>query len=140
MGRLRRLKKKKNNLRNLYDNNYSDGDWGMVLRSNGTGFEWVATSTLGITGGSGTFDGLTDTNVSSLSWGHMLIWDGNDWVNKATSTLGLGGGSGSGTVGFGALGSLAFYNGAGTTATGTDISELFWDNSNNRLGIGSSSP
>ncbi|QQR82387.1 tail fiber domain-containing protein [Candidatus Campbellbacteria bacterium] len=36
----------------LYDNNASRGSSGMVLRSTGTGLQWVATSTLGISSGS----------------------------------------------------------------------------------------
>src|SRR5690606_8629918 len=37
----------------LFDNTNSAGSAGMVLQSTGTSFAWVATSTLGITGGSG---------------------------------------------------------------------------------------
>ncbi len=36
----------------LYDNTYSAGSSGMVLQSTGTGLSWVATSSLGISGGS----------------------------------------------------------------------------------------
>ena len=38
------------------------------------------------------------------------------------------------------VGSLAIYEAAGTTATGSLISQLVWDNTNGRLGIGTSSP
>ena len=37
----------------LYDSNYSTGTAGMILQSTGSGFEWVATSTLGLGGGGG---------------------------------------------------------------------------------------
>lgn len=53
----------------LFDNNYSSGSNGMVLQSTGSGFQWVATSTLGFTGGGsslftdgGTLTYLTATN------------------------------------------------------------------------------
>lgn len=42
----------------LYDSGASLGSNGMVLLSTGTGIDWVATSTLGITGGAGSADSL----------------------------------------------------------------------------------
>ena len=48
----------------LYDNDNSAGTNGMVLQSNGSGFQWVATSSLGISGGgadAGTLDTLDST-------------------------------------------------------------------------------
>tara|TARA_B100000508_G_scaffold138819_1_gene135648 strand:+ start:2159 stop:4522 length:2364 start_codon:yes stop_codon:yes gene_type:complete len=51
----------------LYDNNYSAGTNGMVLQSTGSGFQWVATSTLGFTGGSSLFtDAGATTYLTNL--------------------------------------------------------------------------
>jgi len=52
----------------------------------------------------------------------------------------IGSGSGSGGANYGAAGSLTYYETAGTTATGTTDALLFWDNTNTRLGIGTSTP
>jgi len=52
----------------LYDNSNNAGTNGMVLKSTGTGFTWVATSTLGISGGSSLFtDGGSATYLTSLT-------------------------------------------------------------------------
>jgi hypothetical protein len=50
----------------------------------------------------------------------------------------IGGGSGSGTVNAGLTGRLAFYNADGTTIDDTDF--LFWDDTNNYFGVGSTTP
>jgi len=47
-------------------------------------------------------------------------------------------GAGSGTINYGAASSLAFYSVSGTTATGTTNALLSWDDTNARLGVGTS--
>ncbi len=52
----------------LVDNASSTGSNGMVLQSTGSGFNWVATSTLGISGGASLFtDGGANTYLTSLT-------------------------------------------------------------------------
>ncbi|MDB9944412.1 tail fiber domain-containing protein [bacterium] len=70
------------------------GTSGQVLIVSGGLPTWVATSSLGITGGSGatTLAGLTDTNTAGAASGTILMFDGSDWVDRATSSLGITGG------------------------------------------------
>lgn len=69
----------------LYDNANSAGTNGMVLQSTGTGFQWVATSTLGLgSGGSGTFIGLSDT-PSSLSADRIMFANSGGTALTSTS-------------------------------------------------------
>ena len=87
----------------LTDVNGSVGESGYILQSTGTGTTWVATSTLGFTGGGGgtPSDGsVSSSTLAALNWANGYILQasstassGFDWV--ATSTLGI---SGSGTV------------------------------------------
>jgi hypothetical protein len=85
----------------LYDNNNSAGLAGSVLQSTGSGVAWVATSTLGITGGGGgvtSIEDLSDVAAMTEASGDLLSWNGTAWVNVATSSLGIAGsldGSGS---------------------------------------------
>jgi hypothetical protein len=73
----------------------SAGTSGMVLQSTGTSTRWVATSTLGITGGGGSsaLSGLSDVSLSGLATGQLLSYNGSVWNNVATSSLGLGNGT-----------------------------------------------
>lgn len=76
----------------FYDSSSSKGVDGYILQSTGTGTEWVATSSLGITGGGGGASAIEDlTDVSSMteSYGDLLYWNGTSWGNIATSSLGL---------------------------------------------------
>jgi len=84
----------------LYDNTYSAGTNGMVLQTTGTGFKWVATSTLGITGsvdsmvypGAGipiSTGSAWDTSTSALSI--LYGGTGSSTAAGARSNLGLGG-------------------------------------------------
>ncbi len=105
----------------LYDNSNSAGTNGMVLQSTGSGFAWVATSTLGL-GGSNPFGASIDESELNITGsptdGYLLqasstAVGGFTWV--ATSTLGISGGAG---------GSL-FTDGSTTTyltATGDNLS------------------
>lgn len=71
----------------LYDSTNSAGTAGYVLQSTGTGLAWVATSTLGITGGGGgsffTDDGalLRSTNGEGIQVSHIVS------TSTATSTF-----------------------------------------------------
>ena len=84
------------------DSTTSPGESGYVLQSTGSATKWVATSTLGFTGGSGTpsAGSVASSTLNAANWqnGYVLqasttASGGFDWV--ATSTLGI---SGSGTV------------------------------------------
>ncbi|MCP4583169.1 MAG: formylglycine-generating enzyme family protein, partial [candidate division Zixibacteria bacterium] len=83
-----------------------------------------------------------DTLSDDVTWtlpssdgtsGYALTTDGSGQLSWSDA------GSG-GSLNYGATGSLAFYASPGSTATGTDISKLFWNNTNSRLGIGTSAP
>ncbi|MFA5166439.1 MAG: tail fiber domain-containing protein [Candidatus Paceibacterota bacterium] len=72
----------------FYDNFSTSGANGMVLQTTGSGFKWVATSTLGLGGGSGTPAGVdgsiqykSDTNFAGES---SLFWD------STSKRLGIG--------------------------------------------------
>jgi hypothetical protein len=78
----------------LYDSANSAGTAGMVLQTSGTGYNWVATSTLGITGGSGVSGGTNGyvarfTSATALSTGLFLDNGTVAGVNatNATTTL-----------------------------------------------------
>jgi hypothetical protein len=74
------------------DSSNASGTAGMVLQSTGAGTQWVATSSLGISGVT-TLAGLSDTNISGPADGELLSYISGEWVNVATSTLGLGNGT-----------------------------------------------
>jgi len=85
--------------------------------------------------GSTTFNGVTYTwPAADGTAGQALITNNNGTVSWSTISGGSGGAN------YGAAGSLAFYSSSGTTATGTAASLIYWDNTNGRLGIGTSSP
>ena len=72
----------------LYDSTNSSGTLGMVLQSTATGTQWVATSSLGISGGS---------SLPSGTDGQILVNIGGTWVatsgvyiNSSTGYAGLG--------------------------------------------------
>lgn len=76
----------------LLDGSGSAGTSGYVLQSTGSGVVWVATSSLGISGGSGSttvISDLTDVDTSGASIGNVLVFNGSVWVDQATSTLGI---------------------------------------------------
>ncbi|MFA4833576.1 MAG: hypothetical protein WC619_01865 [Patescibacteria group bacterium] len=78
-----------------------------------------------------------DVKAGTLTNAKYCTWDS---ANSQMVCNSDGGGSGSGTVNYGEAGSLAYYSSAGTTATGTPVAKLKWDNTNGRLGIGTSTP
>ncbi|MCK5211585.1 hypothetical protein KAJ89_02690, partial [Candidatus Parcubacteria bacterium] len=63
-----------------------------------------------------------------------------EYKNSGGSWAGIGSGSGDGTLNWGGEGSLTYYAADGTTATGTTGALLTWDNTNTRLGIGTTTP
>ena len=74
----------------FFDENYSAGTNGMVLTSTGTGTEWVATSSLGISGGSVGADSLNFTDFSdtmSLDASTSIALDGSETltINSTSS-------------------------------------------------------
>ena len=78
----------------------SAGTLGMVLQTTGTTTQWVATSTLGITGGVSTFLALTDTpssytanRIMFTNSGATALTDSADFTYDGTN-LGLGGTNG----------------------------------------------
>ena len=66
-------------------------------------------------------------NISSPSNGQVLKYNGTSWVNDSDA----------GITGSGSAGQVAYFTGA-TTQGGSN--NLFWDATNNRLGIGNSTP
>ena len=124
----------------LRDGLNASGTQGMVLQSTGTSTRWVATSTLGITGGGGatTFLALTDT-ISSFTANRILYTSGSAVVDSANFTydgtdLGLGADNGIAINGtrvltasttannyvFGRLAGLDFTSGAANVLIGTE--------------------
>ena len=65
--------------------------------------------------------------ISSPSNGQVLKYNGTSWVNDSDS----------GITGSGSAGQVAYFTGA-TTQAGSN--NLFWDNTNGRLGIGTNTP
>ena len=124
----------------LVDNASSTGSNGMVLQSTGTGFNWVATSSLGI-GGGGSGDFLADGSVAMT-----------DTLFLAQGTLGTGGISFDGDADTGiqrnASGVIAIRNDNTTSAFFSASDILFYDttfgiSSNGQFfskGLGASTP
>lgn len=75
------------NLTGALRTNGNSGTSGMVLQTTGTGLQWVATSSLGISSGSGS------GTVSSGTTGQVAFYAANGTTVSGTSTLILSGGS-----------------------------------------------
>lgn len=67
-------------------------------------------------------------NISSPTNGQVLKYNGTEWVNDSDAA---------GITGTGASGQVAYWNG---TNTQTGSNNLFWDNTNGRLGVGNAAP
>ncbi len=72
----------------LYDNNYDNGTWGMVLQSTGSGVDWVATSSLGLGGGGG----IDGSGVA----GQIATWLDSDTLTTSSTLSVAYGGTGKG--------------------------------------------
>ena len=77
------------------------------------------------------FNNQTYTWPGSQSGNYFLKTDGSGQLSWAQA---------SGGIYYGEPGSLAFYKDAGIMATGTTGNLLYWDDTNARLGIGTTSP
>jgi hypothetical protein len=82
----------------------------------------------------GTYLNLTGASATSTAANGINLSAGCFSINNTC----VGGTGGSGTVSSGSTGQLAYYAAGGTTVSG--ISNLIWDNSNTRLGIGTTTP
>ena len=129
----------------LRDNNYSAGSNGMVLQTTGTGFAWVATSTLGFASSSalanylpltgGTLSGnlsLSDTAANIALGSNWLSGDGEDEGISVDST---------GRVGIGTTSPSAKLDVWGNLQVGTSSQPtLSVDASTQNVGILNSAP
>ena len=117
----------------------SDVDLGKSDKYFKTAFvDTLSAARVGIAGKT-TINGVCYTWPSSDgSDGQVLHTDGSGTLSWADDDSGGGGGGGSGTVNTGVDGKLAYYDGAGTAVN--DASGLFYDDGNDRLGIGTTSP
>ena len=117
----------------------SDVDLGKSDKYFKTAFvDTLSAARVGIAGKT-TINGVCYTWPSSDgSDGQVLHTDGSGTLSWADDDSGGGGGGGSGTVNTGVDGKLAYYDGAGTSVN--DASGLFYDDGNDRLGIGTTSP
>ena len=128
----------------LYDNSNSAGSNGMVLQSTGSGFNWVATSTLGITGG------LTSADIDTYAELDAIVADAtlthNGLLDTSSELLAIVGdetGSGrlvfsnapafSGTATFSSL----TATGTGSFATTTQSGRLTLSGSSANIALGS---
>jgi hypothetical protein len=146
----------------LYDSGASLGTNGMVLLSTGSGVDWVATSSLGISGGSGatTFLGLTDTPgsftakaIPFVSGGTALDFDSSFVYDGAR--LGIGSSTPSATLTIVADGTTPrFWVGSATSSLaaisvdgndqvtlGTGYGHIYFDTAGGtNVGVGTSTP
>jgi hypothetical protein len=74
-------------------------------------------------------DSLTDVNVPTPGDGDVLKWNATTLLWEASDSAGI--------TGSGVAGQVAYFTGA-TTQGGSN--NLFWDNTNGRLGIGTNTP
>ena len=85
--------------------------------------------------------GTTSNAVAgNLRWtgSQFQGYSGSEWLN-----LGAGGGSGTPTINSGVAKSLAYYESAGNQLSDTETTSgdgVYWDSTNDRLGIGTSTP
>ncbi len=126
----------------LADSSSSTGAVGSVLTATANGTRWVATSSLGISGGGGFSDPLTtngDIIARVAGVTTRLAQGGNGtFLGVSGGTLGYYTPAGSGTINSGLTGQLAAYNANGTTLSGT--SSIFIQPSNGFIGIGTTTP
>ena len=108
-----------------------NGDSGEVLSTDGNGvLSWATRSSVS------DLNDLSDVNAGSPSDGQVLKWDSNnsEWKPMPDNNSGGSGGSASAA---GSTGYLQFNDGSNNFDAS---SNLVWDDTNNRLGVGVSSP
>ncbi|MCB9812497.1 LamG domain-containing protein [Candidatus Nomurabacteria bacterium] len=72
--------------------NVSNWQNGYVLQASTTatgGFDWVSTTTLGISSGASTLAGLSDVDTTGAANGDLLQYNGASWATTSTSSLGI---------------------------------------------------
>jgi uncharacterized membrane protein YiaA len=82
-------------------------------------------------------ESLTNKKLGSLTSNGLVTTSGSDGTLSVTTTLGVGTG-GTGTTTAFTAGSVVFAGGSGVYSQ--DNANLFWDDTNNRLGLGTASP
>src|SRR6185369_5035886 len=118
----------------LFDTNNASGTLGMVLQSTGTGQQWVATSTLGITGGAGS---------PCTTTGYSLQYNNNGTFGCVSKFITDGT-----LVGYNATSSSISFNIQGTSGSSNTIFNVASSSgtsylnvlANGNVGIGSTTP
>lgn len=106
----------------------------MIFNTTNAGFEFYnGTAWSGVGGGATTLVALSDVNITSPSDGQVLKYDNatSKWINGTASG---GGATPAGTV----AGAVQFRG--ATAVLAADDANLIWDDTNNRLGIGTATP
>lgn len=83
-------------------------------------------------------DSLTDVVITSPSNGQVLKYNGTNWINDTDATGGAGSLSIGSSITSGTVGSVLFV-GTGP-ALQQDNANLFWDDTNDRLGVKNAAP
>ncbi len=100
----------------------ANGPAGYVLQSNGATFNWVATSTLGISGGGGAIDlnALTEIEVgdNNTTFGEFSLALGQNNIASSSTYGAYGTNHGAVALGFGNTSSASGYYGAASSAMG----------------------
>jgi hypothetical protein len=125
----------------LRDSTDNLGTIGQVLQSNGSTAQWVATSSLGISGGGGGFADPLTTNgdiIARISGATTRLAQGGNgtFLGVSGGLLGYYTPAGSGTINSGTTGQVTYYDSNGTAVSGTSTIII----SQQKVGIGSTTP